>query len=194
MALWGTTVTTDESKPKWLTAEQKKTVFATDRGWVQLNGKGLEEVLCSIGGLSGGSSATVGLGKATITATDFVTTSFDVSAGGNIDVRVIFNEKVTVNTTGGSPTIVITNSQAGGGSAATKTATYQSGSGTNRLTFRCTIGAGGTTVVADDVLSIGAQNIALNSGTLKDTGTTLDSLVAISAAAGTAAGTLTAVA
>ena len=194
MALWGTTVTTDESKPKWLTAEQKKTVFATDRGWVQLNGKGLEEVLCSIGGLSGGSSATVGLGKATITATDFVTTSFDVSAGGNIDVRVIFNEKVTVNTTGGSPTIVIANSQAGGGSAATKTATYQSGSGTNRLIFRCTIGAGGTTVVADDVLSIGAQNIALNSGTLKDTGTTLDSLVAISAAAGTAAGTLTAVA
>ena len=191
MALWGTTVTTDESKPKWLTAEQKKTVFATDRGWVQLNGKGLEEVLCSIGGLSGGSSATVGLGKATITATDFVTTSFDVSAGGNIDVRVIYNEKVTVT---GSPTIAITNSQAGGGSAATKTATYQSGSGTNRLTFRCTIGAGGSTVSADDVLSIGAQNVALAGGTLKDTGTTVNSGVAISASAGAAAGTLTAVA
>ena len=191
MALWGTTVTTDESKPKWLTAAQKKEVYATSRGWVQLNGKGNEEVLCAIGELEGGSSATAGLGAATITATDFVTTSFDVSAGGNIDVRVIYNEKVTVT---GSPTIAITNSQAGGGSAATKTATYQSGSGTNRLTFRCTIGAGGSTVSADDVLSIGAQNVALAGGTLKDTGTTLNSLVAISAAAGSAAGTLTAVA
>ena len=191
MALWGTTVTADESKPKWLTAAQKKEAFATDRGWVVLNGKGNEEVLCSIGGLAGGTSATVGLGAATITSTDFVTTSFDVSAGGNIDVRVIYNEKVTVT---GSPTIVIANDQAGGGSAATKTATYQSGTGTNRLTFRCTIGAGGSTVSADDVLSIGAQNVALAGGTLKDTGTTLNSLRAISAAAGTAAGTLTAIA
>jgi hypothetical protein len=191
MALWGTTVTADESKPKWLTAAQKKEAFATDRGWVVLNGKGNEEVLCAIGGLAGGTSSTAGLGAATITSTDFVTTAFDVSDGGNIDVRVIYNEKVTVT---GSPTIAITNSQAGGGSAATKTATYQSGSGTNRLTFRCTIGAGGSTVSADDVLSIAAQNVALAGGTLKDTGTTLNSLVAISAAAGSAAGTLTAVA
>jgi len=190
MALWGVS-TSDESKPKWLTAEQKKTVFATDRGWVQLNGKGLEEVLCSIGNLEGGTSTTAALGAATITSTDFVTTSFDVSDGGNIDVRVIYNEKVTVT---GSPTLVITNDQAGGGSAATKTATYQSGSGTNRLTFRCTIGAGGSTVSADDVLSIGAQNVALAGGTLKDTGTTVNSGVAISASAGAAAGTLTAVA
>ena len=60
--------------------------------------------------------------------------------------------------------------------------------------FRCTIGAGGSTVSADDVLSIGAQTIALAGGTMKDTGTTVNSLRAISAAAGTAAGTLTAVA
>ena len=33
------------------TAEQKKTVFATDRGWVQLNGKGNEEVICAIANL-----------------------------------------------------------------------------------------------------------------------------------------------
>ena len=51
MALWGTS-TADESKPKWLTADQKENVYATDRGWVQLNGKGLEEVICAIGGLS----------------------------------------------------------------------------------------------------------------------------------------------
>ena len=191
MALWGTTVTTDESKPKWLTAEQKKTVFATDRGWVQLNGKGLEEVVCAIGGLAG-VSTTTGLGAATITSVEFVTTSFDVSDGGNIDVRVIYNEKVTVT---GSPTIAITNSQAGGGSAASLTATYQSGNRSNRLRFRVTLGAAGTTVVADDVLSVAAQNVALAGGTLVDTadGTTA-ALVAISADAAAAAGTLTATA
>ena len=73
-------------------------------------------------------STTTGIGAATVTSVEFVTTSFDVSDGGNIDVRVIFNEKVTVDTTGGTPSIVITNSQAGGGSATTLTATYQSGS------------------------------------------------------------------
>ena len=57
MALWGVS-TADEAKPKWLTAEQKKNVYATDRGWVQLNGKGLEEVIVAIGGLAGGTSAT----------------------------------------------------------------------------------------------------------------------------------------
>lgn len=191
MALWGVS-TTDESKPKWLTAEQKKTVFATDRGWVQLNGKGLEEVICAIGELAGGTSTTAALGAATITATDFVTTSFSEAAGGNIDVRVIFNEKVTVDTSGGTPTIVLTNDQAGGGSAATLSASYQSGSSTNRLTFRVTVGAAAGTFAEDDVLSIGAQNIALNSGTIVDTGTSVNAGVAISAAAGTAAGTLTA--
>ena len=77
---------------------------------------------------------------------------------------------------------------------ATKTATYNSGSGTNRLVFRCTIGAGGSTVSIDDVLSIGIQTIALIGGTMKDTGTTVNSLRAISVIFGTGIGTLTAVA
>lgn len=191
MALWGVS-TSDESKPKWLTAEQKKTVFATDRGWVQLNGKGNEEVICAIGELAGGTSTTAALGAATITATDFVTTSFSEANGGNIDVRVIFNEKVTVDTSGGTPTIVLTNDQAGSGSAATLSASYQSGSSTNRLTFRATVGAAAGTFADGDGLTVGAQNIALNSGTIVDTGTTVNAGVAISAAAGTAAGTLTA--
>jgi len=180
MALWGNT-DADEAKPKWMTSAEKADVFATDRGWVKLNGKGLEEVICSIGGLS------TAVGGADINTAAFVSTAFDVSAGGNVDVRVTYNEKVTVT---GSPTLVITNSRAGGGSAATKTATYQSGSGTNKLVFRCTIGAGGSTVSADDVLSIASQNIALAGGTLKDTGTTVNSGRAVPA--GTA--TLTAVA
>ena len=183
MALWGNT-DADEAKPKFFTAAQKKDVFATSRGWVQLNGKGLEEVICAIGGLA------TSIAGADINSSEFVTTSFDVSDGGNIDVRLVFNEKITVVTTGGTPTITITNSQAGGGSAATLSAAYQSGSGTNKLVFRHTIGAAGSTVSADDVLSIVGQNIALNSGTIKDTGTTVNSGVAVPA--GTA--TITAVA
>ena len=183
MALWGTT-DADEAKPKWLTADQKTNVFATNKGWTQLNGKGLEEVICSIGGLS------TAIAGADINTSAFVGAAFDVSAGGNIDVRLVFNEKITVVTTGGTPTITVTNSQAGGGSAATLSAAYQSGSGTNKLVFRHTIGAAGSTVSADDVLSIAGQNIALNSGTIKDTGTTVNSGVAVPA--GTA--TITAVA
>jgi chemotaxis receptor (MCP) glutamine deamidase CheD len=71
-------------------------------------------------------------------------------------------------------------------------ASYQAGSSTNRLTFRVTVGAAAGTFAEDDVLSVGAQNIALNSGTIVDTGTTVNAGVAISADAGTAAGTLTA--
>jgi len=183
MALWGNT-DADEAKPKWLTAAQKEDVYATSKGWVQLNGKGLEEVICSIGGLA------TAIAGADINKSAFVGAAFDVSAGGNIDVRLTFNEKVTVT---GSPTIAITNSQAGGGSAASLSATYQSGTGTNKLVFRHTIGAAGSTVSADDVLSIAVQNIALAGGSIKDTGTTgttVNSGVAV--VAGTA--TMTAVA
>jgi len=175
MALWGIT-DADESKPKWMTSAEKADVFATSRGWVKLNGKGLEEVICSIGGLS------TAVGGADINTSAFVGAAFDVSTGGNIDVRLTFNEKVTVT---GSPTIAITNSQAGGGSAASLTATYQSGSSSNKLVFRHTIGAAGSTVSADDVLSIAGQNIALAGGTIKDTGTTVNSGVAVPAGTAT---------
>ena len=180
----------NDIKPKNLTDAEKKEVFATKKGWVReagsiLSGNGNTsadpEVLVAISNLS------ANMGAANITEIEFVTTSFDKSDGGNIDVRLTFNEKVTVT---GSPTIAITNSQAGGGSAASLTATYQSGSSSNKLVFRHTIGAGGSTVSADDVLSIASQNIALAGGTIKDTGTTVNSGVAVPA--GTA--TMTAVA
>ena len=178
MALWGIT-DADEAKPKWLTAAQKETVFATARGWVQLDGKGNEEVICAIGGLA------TSLAGADINAAAFITTSFDASDGGNIDIRLTFNEKVTVVTTGGTPTIAVTNDQTGSGSDATFTAAYQSGSGTNRLTFRKTYSAGNGGVADTDVLSIASQNIVLNSGTIKDTGTTVNSGVAVPAGSGT---------
>ena len=175
MALWGNT-DADEAKPKNFTAAQKQDVFATDRGWVKLNGKGLEEVVVAIGGLS------TSLAGADINESSFVTTSFGEAAGGNIDVKITFNEKVTVT---GSPTITVTNDQAGSGTDATFTATYQSGSSTNNLVFRKTYAAGNGGVAEDDVLSVASQNIALAGGTIKDTGTTTNSLVAVPAGTAT---------
>jgi hypothetical protein len=176
MALWGNT-DADEAKPKWMTSAEKADVFATSRGWVKLNGKGLEEVICSIGGLA------TALAGADINKAAFKTSSFGEGAGGNIDITLTFNEKVTV--AGGPPTITVTNSQAGSGTDATFTAAYQSGSGTNKLTFRKTYAAGNGGVAEDDVLSVASQNIALAGGTVKDTGTTVNSGVAVPAGSGT---------
>ena len=174
MALWGIS-TSDESKPKWLSDDDKKRTFADSRGWVYTQPGGMEEVLCAIGSLS------TSLAAATITSIEFVTTSIGEAAGGNIDIRVNYNEKVTVDTYGGTPTLTVTNSQAGAGTDATFAASYQSGSSTNRLVFRATYGAADGGIAEDDVLSVAAQNIALNSGTIVDTGTAVNSGVAIPA-------------
>jgi len=174
MALWGIS-TSDESKPKWLSTDDKARTFADSRGWVYTQPGGMEEVLCAIGGLA------TSLAAGTISSIEYVTTSFSEAAGGNIDIRVNYNEKVTVDTSGGTPTLTVTNDQAGGGTDATFTAAYQSGSSTNRLTFRATFAAADGGVAEDDVLTVAAQNIALNSGTIVDTGTAVNSGVAIPA-------------
>lgn len=170
MASWGAT-DANEAKPKWLTAAQKTDTFADSRGWVYRDpNTGLEEVLVAIGNLS----AATKLNIADVTAVNFTTTSFSEAAGGNIDIAVSFNEKITVT---GSPTITVTNDQAGSGTDATFTATYQSGSGRNKLTFRATYAAANG--VADtDVLSIADQNITLAGGTLVD-GEAVNTAVAI---------------
>ena len=190
MALWGIT-DADEAKPKWLTDAQKKEVFANNSGWVLEAGSAFSgngntdaqpEVLCCIGQLA------TGLGSADITEIEFITTAFDKSDGGNIDVRVRFNEAVTVNTSGGTPTLTITNDTP----SRNLTATYFSGTGKNELVFRKTIAAANAATNAGDVLSIAANAMALASGTIKDTadGTT-NATITNSGAIGTAAGTIT---
>ena len=164
MSSWGAT-DADEAKPKFLTAAQKRDTYATSKGWVYKDpNTGLEEVLVAIGELSGAAKLNI----ADITSVLFTTTSFSAAAGGNIDVQVVFNEKVTVDTSGGTPTLAITNDQAGGGTAASISASYQSGSSTNKLTFRATIGAAAGDVADTDVLTVADQTIALNSGTIVD--------------------------
>jgi len=195
MGLWGAS-DSDESKPKNLTTAEKKEVFANTKGWVREAGSALsgndntsadEEVLVAIGGLS------ASLGAADITQIEFVTTSFDKSEGGNIDVRVRFNEPVVVSTSGGTPRLSITNGNQGSGSGrGPHLANYLSGSTTNELIFRCTIAANNNATNANDVLVIGTNALAQNGGsTIKDKGTNTASTITNSAAIGTAAGSIT---
>ena len=190
MALWGIS-DSDESKPKFLTDAQKKEVYATASGWVQENPKtgATDEVLVAIKSLA------TGIGAADITEIEWITTAADKSDGFSLSVRARFNEEVTVDTSGGTPYLAVTNGNQGTGSGrGPHSLVYASGSGTNELVFSLAIAAANAATNADDVLVVGAQNIALAGGTLKDTGTTTNSAVAISAAQGTACGSITVVA
>ena len=193
MGLWGAS-DSDESKPKNLTTAEKKEVFANTKGWVREAGSALsgndntsadEEVLVAIGGLSSS------LGAADITQIELISTSFDKSAGGTLSARVRFNEPVNVVTTGGTPTLAMTNGNQGSGSGRGPHAlAYASGTGTNELVFSLAIGAANAATNANDVLVFGANPLALNSGTIKDvqgTNATITSVAGI----GTAAGSIT---
>ena len=195
MPLWGAT-DSDESKPKNLTTAQKKQVFANASGWVLEAGSALSgndntdadpEVLVAIGELS------TSIGEADITEVEMVTTTADKSEGFTISVRVRYNEPVDVVTTGGTPTLAVTNGNEGTGTGrGPHSLSYASGTGTNELIFSLAIAAANAATNADDVLSVGAQTIALNSGTIKDaSGTASDAALVISGALGTAAGSVT---
>ena len=196
MALWGAT-DADESKPKWLTTEQKKEVLATTAGWVVEAGSAMTgndntastpEVLVATGNL------TTSLGAATIDSVEWITTAADKSAGFTLSIRVRYNEAVDVAVS--NPTIAVTNGNQGSGSGrGPHTLTYASGTGTNELVFSLVIAAANAATNADDVLSIAAQSITLaSSSTIKDAGTSTNSERAISSAQATACGTLTVVA
>ena len=194
MSLWGAT-DADESKPKNLTTAEKKEVFANASGWVReagsvLSGNGntsaTPEVLVAVGGLA------VALGAADITEIEWITTTADKSEGFTLSARLRFNEAVDVVTTGGTPTLAVTNGNEGSGTGRGPHAlAYASGTGTNELVFSLAIAAANAATNADDVLSFGANPLALNSGTIKDKGTTTNSTITSVAGIGTAAGTVT---
>jgi len=197
MSLWGAT-DADESKPKNLTTAEKKEVFANASGWVReagsvLSGNGntsaTPEVLVAVGGLA------VALGAADITEIEWITTTADKSEGFTLSARLRFNEAVDVVTTGGTPTLAVTNGNQGSGSGRGPHAlAYASGTGTNELVFSLAIAAANAATNADDVLSFGANPLALNSGTIKDAGTSTNATITSVASIGTAAGTVTVVA
>ena len=195
MALWGAS-DADESKPKWLTTAEKKTVFATTAGWVHEAWNadmGNDNTSAQVEVLACASALTTSLGAADITSLEFVTTSWDASEGGTFSVLVRWNEAVDVVEAGSGLKMTLTRTP-DGGSAASHTLRYASGTGTNELIFSLAI-AGGSPVAADDVFSISSQSLVkAGATTVKDAGTETASEVAITAAQATATGTITATA
>jgi len=194
MPLWGAT-DADESKPKHLTTAQKKEVYAASGGWTieagsTMTGNGntsaTPEVLVAIGSL------TTSLGSADITEIEWITTTADKSDGFTLSVRARFNEAVDVDTGSGTPYLAVTNGNQGSGTGrGPHNLAYASGTGTNELVFSLAIGAANAATNADDVLVIGANAMNLNSGTIKDAGTSTNATITNSSAIGTAAGSLT---
>jgi len=190
MASWGSS-DTDEAKPKWLTTEQQRAVYATSSGWVQpaQAGSGDPEVLVAIRGLSTRTSTAgdvTGLNVADISSINWNISEYSRAAGGTLSVTVNYNEEVDVT---GTPQLTVVND-----SRADHTLSYASGTGTNRLTFTLVIAAAHASLQAGDVISIGANAVSLNSGTVKEKGTNTNATITSSAGIGTAAGTITAVA
>lgn len=184
MALWGHTSGT-ESKPNWLSDAQKTKTQAKPYGWelaVEKAGRSLTEVLVAWSS----SGLTTALGAADITDIDWNITAFDKSEGGTLSVKVVFNEAVDVT---GTPQLTVTND-----TNADHTLSYASGSTSNELTFSLAIAAANAATSAGDVLSIGANAVSLNGGTIVDTNGGGNSTITSSGAIGTAAGTITVVA
>ena len=191
MSSWGAT-DSDESKPKYIIDSEKKEVYADAKGWVRQAGtkasgndnpNATPEVLVAIGSLA------TKLGQATIDAVRFTSTSVSGAGGSVVRVEVDFNEQVTVSSQ--SPLMVVTNRQAGGGGAANLTLTMD---GTlpvtnDTLTFSTT--ASNAAINQNDVLSIGAQTIDKNGGTVVDTVGGGNAEMAVSSAVSSAADTLT---
>ena len=189
MSLWGDAHAASTNKPKFLPQDEssdynRADCYATNAGWVMQAGHPSSgnsntaadpEILVASGGLAGTSSST-GLRTPTVTAMRFVkgtTASTDMTAGDGtqrIRVEVTWDEGVTV---AGTPQLVVVNGNQSGAGYGNHTLSYiSSGSTANRKLFEATSRGLGNT----DVLTVGAADIALNSGTLSDTavgGTTL---------------------
>ena len=195
MALWGKAHASATNKPKYLPTDENSDYnrgdsYATNDGWVMKagtpasgngNANADPEILIAIRGLAG-TSSTTGLRAPIVTKMRFVvgnTATTDMTAGDGtqrILVEITYDEEVTVNTTGGTPTLVIANNNASGGGYGNHTLSYQpTGSTKNQIRFEKTSAGLGNT----DVLTLGGSNIVLNSGTIVDTadGSTAASLV-----------------
>ena len=192
MPLWGAS-DADESKPKWLTTAQKKEVFATTAGWVQEAGtaaSGNDNTSAAVEVLATVTSLTTLLGAATITSVDLVTSAWKVDEGGTLTTLVRWNEAVDVVEVGSGLKMNVENDN-----RANLTLRYASGTGTNELTFTLVIAAANSAIQAGDVLSIPEEDLVKAGATsVKDAGTSTVSEIAITAAQGTAAGTVTATA
>ena len=191
MPLWGTAHAAATNKPKFLPTDEdskysRGDCYATQSGWVMQAGHASSgngntsadpEVLVAIGGLAG-TSSTTGLKAPTVTNMRFVigtaaTTDFTAGSSAQpLTCEITWDEGITV---AGSPRVVVVND-----SRSNHTLTYTAtGSTANRKRFT----VASQTIVADDILTLGGNDITLNSGTISDTvvgGTTLAASLVLS--------------
>ena len=151
-----------------------RTITATDYAWAGNNDTNSDpEVLVAFGG----SHALQGF-----YAYSYWVNAAAISEGTRvaIDIHVHFQENVTVT---GNPTITITNGKQGSGTATTIVAPYLSGTGGHRLLFRSAV-PGANHLKEDDILYLGINALALAGGTIKDAGTSTNSLISNAAVDG----------
>ena len=144
-----------------------RTITATDFAWAGNNDANSDpEILVAFGG----SHALQGF-----YAYSYWVNAAAISEGTRvaIDIHVHFQENVTVT---GNPTITITNGKQGGGSQTTLTATYVSNTIKHICLFRTAV-PGNNHLKEDDILSIGVNALSLAGGTIKDEGTSTNSII-----------------
>lgn len=209
MPLWrASDSNTDGGQPNTMissgsTAAKLQNIFANNAGWIyrqggtytdmHSNSRTKDEILVAIRGLAG-SNSTVKLGGADITAIEFAASSF--AQGGLANCIVTFNEEVTIT---GSPTLAIIASNTTSNTVPSAvTATYISGSNTNRIRFNFTVDANAATYAfansgAALALTI-ANTVSLQLADRKNITTASDLVIpAIYMGANSAIGTLTGV-
>ena len=154
--------------------------YASKNGWVMKagspatgngNANANPEILVAIRNLAGSDGST-GLRSATVTKMEYIigttaATDFTAQEGSaQLDVRSTDDEAVTVT---GTPPLVIDNGNQSSAGQGDYTLSYESTlSDANQLLFRAT----SRSLSVGDVLTVGGTNIALNSGTIKDTAST----------------------
>jgi hypothetical protein len=187
MPLWGAT-TSDESKPKNLTAEEKSRTFATTKGWEITRPDGTTEVLVAIRNLSGGTTTSVGkLGAATISQVYFLASSYTTGSTGK--VRVVWNEKITPTTTG---TLIV--KQYNTTSYVNVTATRVGNTTSNFVDYQFTVGTSTnlTYFIPAQTITQGANDYGSTTVTSETTIVTSNVVIAAAAASGSTGITTTA--
>ena len=190
MPLWGAN-TSDESKPKWLSEEEKSRVYADSRGWVIVREDGKEEVLVAIRDLSGGvaDTSTVKLGGATISAVYFMSSSYATGTTGK--VRVVWNERITPTTTG---TLVVKQYDADEDAYVDVTATRVGNSTSNFVDYTFDVGSSTalTYTIAAQTITMGVNDRGSTTVTSDLTVATSDVVIARAAKSGSTGVTVTA--
>ena len=181
MGSWGTDHASATNKPKFLVEDENSDYtradsYASKNGWVMKagtkatgndNANAKPEVLVAIRNLAGSDGST-GLRSATVTKMRYIigttaTSDFTAQEGSaEMKVEITYDEAVTVT---GTPQLVVDNGNQSSAGQGDYTLSYEPTlSDANRLLFRAT----SRSLSVGDVLTVGGTNIALNSGTIKD--------------------------